>query len=69
MTKIIIAGDFCPNERVAKLIDNHQFSEVFGNVKTTIQLNISLQIPVIFFKRLNKLLNLAVKAIPSNGKL
>ena len=37
MTKIIIAGDFSPTAPVVKLINNNQFSEVFGNVKATIE--------------------------------
>lgn len=31
--KIIIAGDFCPHNRVAKLIENSDFQTVFGKTK------------------------------------
>ena len=36
MIKIIIAGDFCPNERIGKRIKNHQLDYVFGSVKPII---------------------------------
>lgn len=35
--KIIIAGDFCPQNRVAKLFDNDNFSDVLGEVKPIIK--------------------------------
>ncbi len=34
---IIIAGDFCPRERVAELIENNQYQEVFQDVKAVIE--------------------------------
>jgi len=37
MIKIIVAGDFCPNERVEKHINDQQYSEVFGNVRPIIE--------------------------------
>ena len=37
MIKIIVAGDFCPNERVEKHINDQQYSVVFGNVRPIIE--------------------------------
>lgn len=37
MIKIIVAGDFCPNERVEEHINNQQFSEIFGNIRPIIE--------------------------------
>lgn len=31
--KIVIAGDFCPKDRVANLLENNRFADVFGEVK------------------------------------
>lgn len=33
MSKIIIAGDFCPRERVQKLIDTEKYNEIFGDIR------------------------------------
>lgn len=33
MAKIIIAGDFCPRERVQQLIDAKDYAKIFGDVK------------------------------------
>ena len=37
MIKIIVAGDFYPNDRVEKHINNEQYGEVFGNVRPIIE--------------------------------
>ena len=34
--KILIAADFCPRERVAKLIESGNNEAIFGNVKTIV---------------------------------
>lgn len=35
--KILIAGDFCPTERVKNLIEKHEYEQVFGEVKPIIE--------------------------------
>lgn len=35
--KILIAGDFCPQERVAKLIEQGAYEKIFSNVKPVIE--------------------------------
>ncbi|MDC3269401.1 CapA family protein, partial [Flavobacteriaceae bacterium] len=37
MIKIILAGDFCPTNRVEKHLNNNQYSEVFGDVRPIIE--------------------------------
>ena len=37
MIKIIVAGDFCPNERVEEHINNQHYSEVFGSIRPVIE--------------------------------
>ncbi len=37
MIKIVVAGDFCPNERVEKHINNQQYSKVFAKIKPVIE--------------------------------
>ena len=37
MIKIIVAGDFYPNDRIEKHIQNEQYGEVFGNVRPIIE--------------------------------
>lgn len=37
MTKILIAGDFFPQARVAQLIEKKEYSEVFGDIKSLIE--------------------------------
>ena len=51
MIKILVAGDFCPRERVEKLIENNSFNEIFGDViKYTSQADysiVNLEAPVV----------------------
>ena len=37
MVQIIIAGDFCPKDRVADLLNEEKYSEVLGEVKTIVE--------------------------------
>lgn len=51
MIKILITGDFCPWSRVAKLINDKKYEEVFGNVRPLIQASdysiVNLESPVV----------------------
>ena len=31
--KILVAGDFCPQDRVAKIIEEGDYASVFGDMK------------------------------------
>ena len=37
MTNILVAGDFCPNNRVKQLLEEDDFESVFGNVRKYIE--------------------------------
>ena len=54
MIKIIVAGDFCPKERVEKHINNQQYSNVFGKIKPLIESAdyslVNLECPVVLNK-------------------
>lgn len=49
--KIIIAGDFCPQERVHTIIADHNYSQIFGETKEIIQSAdisiVNLECPVV----------------------
>jgi len=51
MIKIIVAGDFCPTERVEEHINNQQYSEVFGKIRPIIKSAdyavVNLECPII----------------------
>ena len=52
MVKILIAGDYCPQSRVEKLILEKRYSEVFGDIVPLIEkvdyAIVNLECPVVF---------------------
>ena len=36
MVNLLIAGDFCPNDRVARLIEQEEYSDILGEIKPII---------------------------------
>lgn len=51
MIKILVAGDFCPRDRVQKLVENQEFEKIFGDVvKYTTEADysiVNLEAPVV----------------------
>ncbi len=51
MTNIVIAGDFCPQNRIAQLVEEEKFNEIFGNVKPILDISdyaiVNFECPVV----------------------
>ena len=51
MVNLLIAGDFCPNDRVARLIEQEEYSDILGEIKPIIaQMDyslINLECPIV----------------------
>ena len=51
MTKILVAGDYCPRSRVADLIKSKQYDEVFGDIKSLTKISdysiVNFECPVV----------------------
>lgn len=51
MTKILIAGDFCPNARIIELIENEKYAEIFNEItaltKSSYYSIVNLECPVV----------------------
>ena len=51
MISIVVAGDYCPRARVAELIENERYSEIFGEIKPLLGLAdyslVNLECPIL----------------------